>query len=214
MATVASIAKSAFDAVAASITDAVLDGTLNDGSTDYAGRVVFGGETPPQGFPMATADKKMRPAYLEGFSAVPAAGWTLTADSVTYYIGGTRDIVQAGGLVVANVIAAGDLLWKTAAFERKTWTVDAYGARLETWAAISGAGSVSVGLMALSGSERWASQRLEAQSRWRLWCAPISGLTEADRVTIGGTSYAITFVNDVEQRGVWQVLDLSGGVAS
>lgn len=211
MVTVADIAASAFSAVAASITDAVQDGTLNDGSTDYAGRVVFGGEQPPQGFPIPTADSKQRPAYLEGFSAIPAPGWTLTAGGVVYYIGGVRDIVEAGTFAVANVVAAGDLLWQAATFERVTQTLDAYGAYADTWATLA---TTTVGLVALSGSERWQSSRVEAASQWRAWCEPVSGLTEKDRVTIDGRSYQIRFVNDIEARGIWQVLDLSLGDAT
>lgn len=212
--TVGAIAKAAFDAVSLGITDAILDATISNGGPSVSGRVVLGGETAPAGFPIAKADGKVRPAYLEGFSSVPAPGWTMTADGTTYYITGVRDIVEAGGLIVANVIASSDLLWTSGRFERKSGTVDGYGARTASWSVISGAGSVSMGLVALSGQERWASQRLEATSAWRAWCSPVSGLTEADRVVIDGRAYAITFVNDVEQRGIWQVLDLSRGVPS
>jgi len=212
--TVNAIAKAAFDAVSAGITDAILDATISDGGPSVSGRVVLGGEAAPNGFPIAKAEAKVRPAYLEGFASVPSPGWTLTADGQVYYITGIRDIVEAGGLIVANVISSADMLWTSGQFERKSGTVDGYGARTEAWSVISGADSVSMGLVALSGQERWASQRLEATSAWRAWCAPVSGLTEADRVVIDGRAYAITFVNDVEQRGIWQVLDLSLGVPS
>lgn len=212
--TVSAIAASAFSAVAASITDAVLSGTLNDGTTDYTGRVVFGGETAPTGFPMPTAKDKMRPAYLEGFSAVPGAGWTLTADNATYYIGGVRDVVEAGSFFVANVVKSTDILWQTATFERLTLTTDGAGGSTEGWAAIAGAENISIGLVAMSGSLRYQSQRSEAQSNWQVFCLPVSGLTEKDRLDIGGRKYRIAFVNDVEKRGVWQVLDVVEGMAT
>jgi head-tail adaptor len=154
----------------------------------------------------------MRPAYLEGFSEVPSLGWTLTIGAAVYYIGGVRDIVEAGGLIVANVIAESDLLWTTGTFERVTQTADDYGAYADTWATLSA--DVPVGLMAVSGAERWASSRVEAVSQWRAWCSPVAGLTERDRVVIDGTTYNIRFVDDIERRGVWQVLDLSQGVAT
>jgi hypothetical protein len=212
--TVAQIAKAAFDAVAGSISGAIISATISDGSADVSGRVVMGGETAPTGFPIAKADSKGRPVYLEGFASVPAPGWTLTAGGDTYHIAGVRDIVEAGGLVVANVFAESDLLWASGRFERKTKTSDGAGGFTEEWRAISGAGSVPLGLVALSGNERWAAQRVEAASVWRAWCAPVDGLKEADRVVIDGLAYAITFVNDVEGRGVWQVIDLSRGVAT
>lgn len=211
--TVSQIAQGAFDAVAAQITDAILSASITDGSTTVTGRVVFGGETAPNGFPMAKADGKARPAYLEGFSSVPSEGWTMTADSVVYHITGVRDIVEAGGLVVANVIKETDLLWSTGTFERNGRTSDGAGGYTNAWAAISGASGVSVGLMAMSGQERWASQRREAISAWRAWCKPIDGLLESDRLVIDGRAYNIHFVNDIEQRGIWQVLDLSLGTA-
>ena len=212
--TVEDIAASAFSAVSGAISDAVHDATISGGSGNHTGRVVFGGENAPAGFPMPTAKDKMRPAYLEGFGVIPAPGWTLNKGSDLYYIAGVRDVVQAGSFSVVNVVAADDMLWQTASFQRKTGAVDAYGARIETWSAISGSNAVSVGLVALSGQERWQSQRLEATSQWRMWCEPIEGLTEADRVVIDGLAYAITFVNNIEQRGIWQVLDLSKGVPS
>ena len=211
--TVDQIAKAAFDGVSAAITDAVADATLNDGATNYTGRAVFGGETAPSGFPMATAKDKVRPIYLEGFSEVADPGWTLTSGAVVWYVLGVRDIVEAQGFQVVSAIKSADMLWKTASFERKTVAVDSLGARSNTWAAISGADAVPVGLVAMSGNERWASSRVETRSEWRLICQPVSGLTEADRVTVDGRSYAIRFVNDVEARGVWHVIDLQLGAA-
>jgi len=40
------------------------------------------------------------------------------------------------------------------------------------------------------------------------------GLRETDRVVIGGRRFDITFINDVELRGRWLEIDLSGGVAT
>lgn len=209
--TVDAIAQAAFNAVSAAITDAVYSATLSDGTSDYSGRVVFGGETAPAGFPMATAKDKVRPIYLEGFSEVASAGWTITVGSAVYYVLGVRDIAQAGGFQVINGIAATDMLWQTATFQRVTNTTDSLGARVRGWADL--ASDVSVGIIALSGQERWQSDRVEARSEWRLICEPVSGLREADKVVIDGRDYAIKFVNDVEQRGVWQVLDISLGAA-
>lgn len=211
--TVAAIAKTAFDAVAGAITDAVLDGTLNDGSTDYTGRVVLGGENAPAGFPMPISKDKVRPAYLEGYSSVAQPGWTLVADSVTYHVLGVRDIVEAGGFQVANVISQADMLWQSVTFQNPAGGRDSTGGILRSWSAVAN-GTVTAGLVAMSGAERWASDRVEATSKWRLVCKPVVGVTEASRVVIDSIAYNINFVNDVEQRGVWHVMDLSGGVAT
>jgi SPP1 family predicted phage head-tail adaptor len=211
MTTTTAIAKAAFDGVAAGITDAVLTGTLNDGATNYTGRVVFGGETAPTGFPMSKIEARTRPAYLEGFSAVAAVGWTLTADSVTYYVTGVRNIVEGGGLVVASVISGADMLWKTVTIERQTRTADGAGGFTTSWATHA---TVSGGIWSLSGNERWQSDRVEETSKWRMVIPFQSGLKPTDRVVIDSVTYNVTFANDVEQRGTWHVLDLSGGVAT
>jgi SPP1 family predicted phage head-tail adaptor len=176
--------------------------------------VVFGGENAPSGFPMATAKDKVRPAFLEGFGIVPSVGWTITAGEVTYYITGLRDVVEAGTFIVANVIALPDLLWKTVTFERDTPTTDEYGARRSDWAVIPSGQNVKAGLMVMSGQEQWERQRLEASSQWQLIVPFIDGITEKDRVQIDGRPYAMTFVHDVERRGVWMVVDLTLGQAS
>jgi SPP1 family predicted phage head-tail adaptor len=212
--TVAQIAADAFDAVGVAITDAIKAATLSDGTTDYAGRVVFGGETAPAGFPMATAKDKLRPAYLEGFGVIPAPGWTILADGVTHYVTGVRDVVEAGTFTVANVIKSSDLLWKTVTFERDTPCVDDYGARVPYWTAIAGAENISAGIMVMSGQEQWERQRLEVHSRWQLIVPYIDGLTERDRVQIDGRPYSMSFVHDIERRGVWLVIDLDLGRAT
>lgn len=214
MATVASISKAAFDGVAAAISDAVLAGVLDDGATTYAGRVVFGGEKAPGGFPMASAKDKVREAYLEGFAAVAGIGDELTAGGKVYHILSSRDIVEAGGFVVANVIAATDMLWVTANFQRNTRTSDGAGGFTQAWASITGLGAVSVGMLAMSGNERWAAERLEATATWRLWAKGVGAVSAADRVVIGGRPYQIRFADNVEKRGKWYVLDLHEGAAT
>ena len=209
MTTVDAIAAAAFSAVSSAITDAVHDMTVTDGADTHAGRVVFDGAKAPFGFPLSEAKDRVRQAYLEGLSAAPSAGWEMTAGGVTYHVLSVRDIAQAGGLYVASVISAGDMLWQAATFERLTQVADGSGGVTEVWATLA---TGDVCIMALSGAERWHSDRIEAQSRWRVVCEHVSGLKEADRVTIDGAAYAITFVDDVEKRGIWQVLDVSAGV--
>lgn len=210
MTTVADIAKAAFDGVAESITDAVKVATLNDGATDYAGRVVFTSERAPSGFPMSKAKDRVETAILEGFSAVPVAGWTLVSDSITFYVLAVRDIVRAGGAVIVRLIAANDMFWKSVTIESQTRTDDGAGGYTEGWTTRA---SVQGGMVAMSGQEVYASARIEERSKWMLVIPYTAGVVASDRAVIDGVSYDIQFVDDHEKRGVWMVLHLGGGVA-
>jgi SPP1 family predicted phage head-tail adaptor len=212
MTTVADIAKTAFDAVAAQITDAIYSAILTDGTSTYTGRVVFGGEDAPSGFPMATPSDKLRPAYLEGFGTVPASGWTITADGKTHFIMSERDIVEAGGLIVANVIEESDLLWLSVDIEAKTRTDNGAGGHTEAWAAIAGGSGLSAGMWSMSGEQGYGADRVEATSEWRAVLPYLDGVTEACRVKFGGRAYNIAFVDNSQKRGAWLVLDLQEGV--
>jgi SPP1 family predicted phage head-tail adaptor len=211
MTTVAEIAQKAFNAVSASITDAVHDATLTDGVADYAGRVVFGGEKPAGGFPMSTAKTRTREAYLEGFGVIPTAGWSFTSVGVVHYVLGVIDIVRAGSFSVVNSIAHDDMLWQAVTIERQTNTSDGAGGYTKSWSTFA---TQTAGIVALSGSERWASDRIEAMTRYRMVLPYIDGLKASDRVAIVGKAYAITFIDDVELRGKWMQLDLTEGAAT
>jgi head-tail adaptor len=212
MTTTTLIAKAAFDAVSSQITDAIKDATLNDGATDYEGRVVFTAEKAAGGFPMSTAKDRVNEAVLEGFGVVPSAGWTITAGGVLYFIIGTRNIVEAGGVVMARVIAEADMLWQSVTFTRNGRVSDGFGGWTDGDTTV---GTTTGGIVALSGSERWASMRVEATAKWRLIVRDTGlGLLASDRVTINGRSYGISFIDDHEMRGEWLSLDLVEGVAT
>lgn len=98
-------------------------------------------------------------------------------------------------------------------FQRKTNTTDGAGGFTAAWGAISGA-PTRASVKALSGMERWASDRTEATSRWRVAVRFWDGLLESDRVVIRGKAYNIRFINNVELADKWLVIDLSGGVAT
>lgn len=98
-------------------------------------------------------------------------------------------------------------------FQRKSLTSDGAGGFSEAWAPLAGSATMCH-FRALSGSERWAAQRVEAVTRNRLICRYFEDLREADRVVIRGRAYNITFINLVELRDFWLELDLSGGVAT
>lgn len=98
-------------------------------------------------------------------------------------------------------------------FQRKTRVSDGSGGWSDQWANLSGA-VTRCSFKALSGNERFQAQRAEATTRNRIVVRYFAGLTEADRVVIGGRRYDITFINNVELRNRWLEIDLSGGMAT
>jgi SPP1 family predicted phage head-tail adaptor len=97
--------------------------------------------------------------------------------------------------------------------ERAARTSDGAGGFTVAWAAISGAPD-RAHVKALSGSERYAADRTEATTRWRITFRYFDGLLESDRVIIRTRAYNIRFINNLELRDKWLTLDLDGGVAT
>lgn len=100
----------------------------------------------------------------------------------------------------------------TVRFERKERTSDGAGGFTEEWATIEGA-PTKAKVVALSGNERLEAARLSATTKQRLTCRYFP-LLEADRVVIESRTYNITFLDDVDRRKKWLVIDLSGGVST
>jgi len=97
-------------------------------------------------------------------------------------------------------------------FERKTRTSDGAGGFTETWAAISGA-PTRCSVKAMSGSERWASQRVEATSTHKITIRYTSDLTEVDRAVIRGRIYNIRFIDNLDFADKWLEVRVNLGVA-
>lgn len=98
-------------------------------------------------------------------------------------------------------------------FERLTRTSDGEGGYTEAWAAISGAPSLAM-VKAMSGGERWASQRVEALSNYRVVVRYFAGLTAQDRVVIRSRNGQIRFINNVDFGDEWLEIDVELGVAT
>ena len=122
---------------------------------------------------------------------------------------GVRDIVKAQGLYHVMLGSEDRLLWKTVDIQRATKVSDGAGGYTETWNSLA---IVDGGIAAMSGMEQWQSDRLESTSKWRLLIAYWGELFATDRVVIDGRAYNISFVNDVQKRDAWTVLDLGEGV--
>lgn len=207
MVTVAEISAKAMDAVQAKITDAIQAVTFGA----ETGRIVFDMEKAPGGYPSPEPKDRVESAYLEGFTTWPIEGDTLTTQGVGYFVLAFRDIVKAQGLYAVRLGSVANLLWKDVDIERATKVSDGAGGYTETWATIA---TVQGGIVALSGMERMSADRIEAQSKWRLLIPYQDGLFATDRVVIDGRAYDVTFVNDVQKRETWHVLDLGEGFAT
>jgi head-tail adaptor len=206
--TVADIAKEAFDGVAAELSGVIHAASVN-GSP--AGRVVQDDKRGPSGFAPDTSKDKALTVYCEGFQ--PSIGDTLAYNSTSHLVFWVHDIVAGGGLARAIVLPGAEWLSETVEFQAKTQTPNGTGGFTEEWTAIEGA-ATSAFVMAVSGNETFASDRVEARSGWRVICEYFAGLTEVHRVLIGGKAHNIRFVNDWEKRGVWLIVDVEAGVAT
>lgn len=97
-------------------------------------------------------------------------------------------------------------------FQRVTNTQDDYGARVQTWAAITGAPTRAM-VKPMSGGERYASARTEATSTHRIVCRYFADLTEKDRVVIRGRAYNIRFIANVDFDDQWLEISAELGAA-
>lgn len=97
-------------------------------------------------------------------------------------------------------------------FQRKTLTSDGAGGMTQSWATVSGA-PTRAHVMPVSGSERYASDRVEATVRLRLVVRYTSALRESDRVQIRNRLHNIRFIDNVEFANKWLQIDVDGGVA-
>lgn len=97
-------------------------------------------------------------------------------------------------------------------FQRLERTSDGAGGYTEAWSQIAGA-PVRGKFKAMSGRERWASDRVEATSTHRIAVRYFSDLKESDRAVIRGRAYNIRFINNVDYLDDWLEIDLQLGVA-
>lgn len=97
-------------------------------------------------------------------------------------------------------------------FQRVTNTTDSYGARVQTWAAITGAPTRAM-VKPMSGGERYASARTEATSTHKIVCRYFADLTELDRVVIRGRPCNIRFIANVDMMDDWLEIDVEMGAA-
>jgi SPP1 family predicted phage head-tail adaptor len=66
---------------------------------------------------------------------------------------------------------------------------------------------------ALSGSERWASQRVEATASHKIVIRYFADLSAADRAVIRGREYQIRWINNLDFADEWLEISAQVGVA-
>lgn len=96
-------------------------------------------------------------------------------------------------------------------FQRLVRTADGAGGFTQTWQNIAGAPTRAM-VQSMSGSERFASARVEATATHKVTIRHFANLTEADAVVFDGRRANIRFINNVDQRDDWMVLDVQTGV--
>jgi len=104
------------------------------------------------------------------------------------------------------------MLREPVTFQRKTRTSDGAGGYTTGWAAISGAPTRAM-VKAMSGRERWASERVEATANYRVVVRYFADLNEVDRVLIRDRPCQIRFVNNVDLDDRWLEIDVEMGAA-
>ena len=105
------------------------------------------------------------------------------------------------------------MLREPVTFQRAAKVSDGAGGYTETWATLAGAANRAA-VKAVSGRERFTSDRIEATTRWRITVRYFAGLLESDRVVIRTRQYRIMFIDNVELEDKWLIIDLNGGVAT
>ena len=104
------------------------------------------------------------------------------------------------------------MLKEAVAFQRLTRTSDGAGGFTEAWAAIAGTPTRGH-VKAMSGGERWHSDRVEASSTHKIVVRYNSSLTTVDRVVIRGLAYNIRFIDNMEFADKWLYITAQVGVA-
>jgi SPP1 family predicted phage head-tail adaptor len=96
-------------------------------------------------------------------------------------------------------------------FQRLTRTPDGAGGASEAWQKLTGS-PTRAHVKSKSGSERFASARVEALATHTVTVRYFAGLKEADSVVFGGRRANIRFIDNLEQANRWLVLDVQTGV--
>lgn len=96
-------------------------------------------------------------------------------------------------------------------FETPTDTADGRGGFTRTWATSH---TARAHVRGTGGREVVINDRITAINGKRVTVRYFAGLEEKDRVTIAGRVHNIRYINNVEERNEWLVINVDGGVAT
>lgn len=105
------------------------------------------------------------------------------------------------------------MLRNPVAFTRAALASDGAGGEIETWAAVTGAPTRAY-IRPTGGSDRYASDRVEATARFLIVTRYSAALLPGDRVTFKGQAMNIRAIRNVEMADKWLEIDAEAGVAS
>lgn len=101
------------------------------------------------------------------------------------------------------------MLRHSVALQSETQTPNGSGGFDRAWSTYA---TVKGQMKPISGSERFHAERLDATTKNRLTLRYRSGVTTSHRVVFDSRAYNIRYIENVEFRNRWLILDLDGGV--
>ena len=105
------------------------------------------------------------------------------------------------------------MLKEPVTFQREDRTSDGVGGYTNNgWVAIASTPTRAF-VRAVSGHERYSSQRVEAMVSLKVTVRYFSGLLESDAILIRGKRHNIRFINNIEFADKWLEISVDGGVA-
>lgn len=220
MVDVAKISRIAFDAVSASITDAIHPATLTHANGTATGRVVVDKVKPSSEFTEFKPSQSAQAIMMEGFTVAPTDGDTLTFQARDYFVIRVQDLMAAGSTFYVQAIPEDELFTASISIERKGQVATGSGGFTDTWSQV---GTPAAYFAAESGRESYKADHMTAANKFRCIIPyRASGRSQdngapfynaKDRVVYRGRTYAIDGVIDMSGRGKWLDMMLTEGGA-
>lgn len=105
------------------------------------------------------------------------------------------------------------MLKEPVTFQREVRTSDGVGGYTKAWENIASTPTRAF-VRAVSGHERYSSQRVEAMVSLKVTVRYFSGLLESDAILIRGKRHNIQFINNIEFADKWLEISVDGGGAA
>lgn len=103
------------------------------------------------------------------------------------------------------------MLRHTVTVQRATLSVNGSGGRSKTWATIH---TIRAGAVNKGGLERVTADRVDASRRVEFTCRYSANIQEGDRIVFNGLAHNIRYIDNVEYRNRWLIINCDQGVAT